>query len=92
MAWVRRRLPELPDGKALTRFLPAVAPEPPEYDLRCRSAVASTLVAGLELARQSEITVGQEQAFGMIQVHAVQGAAVAAQGDGVVGSEEDVGG
>jgi len=81
MAWTTQKLPELPEGSVLTRFLPQVALEPPEYDLRCRSALASTLVAGLELARQGEITLGQDQVLGMVQVHAVQGAPVAAQGE-----------
>jgi segregation and condensation protein A len=80
IARITRLLPELPDGSTLTRFLPQVALEPPQYDLRCRSAVASTLVAGLELARQGQLTLGQEESFGGIQVRAGQDAAMATEG------------
>ena len=73
IARIRRLLPEMPDGSTLARFLPAVAPEPLEYDLRCRSAVASTLVAGLELAREGQFTLGQKESFGSIVVHGVEG-------------------
>jgi len=92
LARITRLLPELPDGSTLTRFLPQVALEPPEYDLRCRSAVASTLVAGLELARQGTLTLGQEESFGTVEVHAVEGAVSAVQGGSVAGSTEKVGG
>jgi len=74
LARIRRLLPELPNGSAFADFLPEVAPEPPDYDLRCRSAVASTLVAGLELARQGQITLAQDEGFGDIQIRAVQSA------------------
>ncbi len=79
LARIRRLLPELPNGGALTRFLPQVALEPPEYDLRCRSAVASTLVAGLELARQGTLTLGQEESFGAIGVRSAPAAIAQAE-------------
>ena len=91
IARIRRLLPEMLTRSPLACLLPEVAPEPPDYDLRCRSALASTLVAGLELARQGEITLGQDQTFEMIQVHAVQGAPIAARGNGVAGGEENAG-
>ena len=68
-------LPELHGTVPFERFLPQVAPEPPDYALRCRSAVASTLVARLELVRGGELTLVQEESFGAIKVRAVQGAA-----------------
>jgi len=84
---ITRLLPQLresstPEDAALWCFLPEVAPEPPQYDLRCRSAVASTLVAGLELARQGQLTLAQEQAFGGIQVHEIPDRPLADQGAG----------
>ena len=78
IALIKRLLPEMPDGGTLARFLPEIASEPPEYDLRCRSAVASTLVAGLELAREGQLTLGQGESFGAIQVKVIQGGAAGA--------------
>jgi len=92
IARITRLLGELPEDSALARYLPQVAPEPPEYDLRCRSAVAGTLVAGLELARDGTLALQQDEAFGAIHMHAVQGATLAVQGDSVAGSAEKVGG
>jgi len=37
--------------------------------LPCRSAVASTFVAGLELARQGRLALTQETPFADVQVH-----------------------
>jgi len=102
IARITRLLPQLresstPENAALWRFLPHVAPEPPDYDLRCRSAVASTLVAGLELAREGHLTLEQEERFGTVAVHAVEDAVSveaamsAVQGDSVAGSAEKVG-
>jgi segregation and condensation protein A len=44
----------------LATFLPRVDGDGPERDLRCRAALASTLVAGLELARSGVTTLIQE--------------------------------
>ncbi len=52
----------LPDWTALERFLPDHVPGP----LGRRAAVASTLMAGLEMARGGQIRLRQEQAFGPI--------------------------
>jgi chromatin segregation and condensation protein Rec8/ScpA/Scc1 (kleisin family) len=35
----------------------------PERELRCRTALASTFVAGLELAREGAVQLGQERAW-----------------------------
>jgi len=55
----------------LERFLPALDPEaggttPPSPSLRRRSAVASTLIAGLELAREGVVTLHQPAPFATI--------------------------
>ena len=41
------------------------------------SAVASTLLAGLELAREGQITLAQDEGFGAITVHGAPGVAAA---------------
>jgi segregation and condensation protein A len=68
---IRRRLAEAPDGAPLDRFLPD-PPEMPESEmhetLRRRSAWSSTLIAGLELARQGEVVLGQGGDFEPIHV------------------------
>ncbi len=40
------------DTRPLADFLPVIKTDQPDRDLRCRAALASTLVAGLELARE----------------------------------------
>ena len=66
----------LPDAATLAAagLAPGTVPDPA---LLCRSAVASTLVAGLELARQGQITLAQDEAFGGITVHGASGVAAA---------------
>ena len=68
---IRRRLAETPGGAPLDRFLP----EPPgtaenatRANLRRRSAWSSTLVASLELAKQGEVELGQQEVFEPILV------------------------
>lgn len=75
LARVRRLLGERPDGAAFARFLPPIAPEAPDRDLRCRNAVASTLSAGLEMARTGEADLHQDEAFGDIHLRGVPGTA-----------------
>ena len=80
--------PDAAAGVNLWRFLPGpkaleaaglVRDAVPDPALLCRSAVASTLVAGLELARQGQITLAQDEGFGSIHVHAVSAVAPAGQ-------------
>ena len=93
---LQRLLPELlgiaaaPDGASLWSFLPdpealeAVGLVPGavlDPALLRRSAIASTLVAGLELARQGQLTLAQEEGFGAIHVYGGPGAVVAGAGD-----------
>ena len=51
----------LREGSSLTAFVPALDGADPE--LRCRAAVASTLLAGLELARDGAITLEQTETW-----------------------------
>ena len=64
-------LGELPDGSPLTAFLPAIGGEDPGRMLRCRAAVSSTLIAGLERARDGALTLDQAAAWTPILVRRV---------------------
>jgi segregation and condensation protein A len=63
---IRVVLDEHPDGAPVTAFLPAISVEEPDRPLKARAAVASTLLAGLELARDAQASMEQEEAFGHI--------------------------
>ena len=66
---IRAMLPLLgAEGRAFEAFLPEVATDAPERELRCRVAVAGTFLAGLELTRDGSITVEQETAWSLIQI------------------------
>ncbi len=56
-------LPDYPDGAAMGAFLPAFAAEDPNRTLKARAAVASTFVAGLELAKQEVLGLKQQALF-----------------------------
>lgn len=58
----------LPDWTDLARFMPDTPATPLEH----RGALASTLIAGLEMARGGTIQLRQETAFGPILVHGTQ--------------------
>jgi hypothetical protein len=78
-------LPVLPDGSALEKFQPPNDPRAANRSLRCRAAMATTLVAGLELARNEALTLEQGALWGEISVHRLSAAsaeptAVAARG------------
>lgn len=68
-------LGKMPDWSGLEQFLPRTLMTP----LQRRAALASTLVAGLELARDGRLRLRQEEQFGPILVHSTPGAAP--QGD-----------
>ena len=55
-----RLLPELPDGSPLAAFLPHIPDDAPARALRCRAAMASTLIAGLERARDGALVLDQD--------------------------------
>ena len=68
IARIEAMLDEQPAGAAFNAFVPAVAVEHPDRLARCRAAVASTLVAGLELAKAGSVCIRQEEAWGEISV------------------------
>jgi segregation and condensation protein A len=70
IARIEAMLLEQPEGVGFTAFLPAIAADVPNRERQCRAAVASTLVAGLELARQGGVGLGQEVDWGEISVKA----------------------
>jgi segregation and condensation protein A len=65
---LRQLLAAMPDGGPLAAFLPAIDGDDPGRPLRCRAAIASTLVAGLELARDGALALEQAAAWTPIQV------------------------
>jgi segregation and condensation protein A len=65
---IREKLPALPDGSGLRDYLPTIARDAPRRTLRCRAAVASTLIAGLELARTGALTLDQAGAWTPVRV------------------------
>lgn len=85
LALMRQRLGRLAEaggagGATLARFLPRVPREPPGYELRCRAALASTLVASLELARTGEAALEQDGAWALVSLRAAPPTAGAAAG------------
>jgi segregation and condensation protein A len=67
-ARILARLEDAPDGVPLEQLLPEPTEEKPRPMLRRRSAWASTLVAGLELAKQGDVVLGQGGTFQPIHV------------------------
>jgi segregation and condensation protein A len=65
---IRRLLAVLPDGTTLAAFLPPIAGDDAGRALRCRAALASTLVAGLELTRDGTLVLEQDAAWTPIRV------------------------
>jgi segregation and condensation protein A len=64
---IRQMLGELPDGAPLERFLP-LSEAGHVSALQRRAALASTLLAGLELSRDGATVIEQHQAFGEIRL------------------------
>jgi segregation and condensation protein A len=76
LARLRRLLPGLPDGAPLERFLPEPGgDDAPDAALLRRAALASTLLAGLELCRDGAAALSQAKVFDTINI-----AAAASQG------------
>ena len=67
---IRERLAELPHGSELTTFLPDLKAED---GFRAKSALASTFLAGLELARDGQLTLDQDEAWRKIRTRASRG-------------------
>jgi segregation and condensation protein A len=74
---MRRLLPGLPDSAPLAHFLPPVE-EGPAAALQRRAALASTLLAGLELSREGVAVLDQPETFGEIRITAASPDAVGA--------------
>jgi segregation and condensation protein A len=71
LARLRRLLPDLPpDGAPLARFLPSEG-EGGGSALQRRAALASTLLAGLELVRDGAAALEQDETFGPIRLRAM---------------------
>ncbi len=70
IARIRALLGQAPPGTELGHFLPTVPTHEPDRNLKARAALASTLVAGLELAREGQMALRQEDTFGTIRVDA----------------------
>jgi len=71
LARMDRLLGELPDGSPLAAFLPTIGGTDPGRTLRCRAAVSSTLIAGLERARDGALALDQAAAWTPILVRRV---------------------
>ena len=70
---IRAMLPEVgAEGRAFEAFLPEVATDAPERELRCRVAVAGTFLAGLELTRDGSIIIQQSAAWTLIELRPPQ--------------------
>ena len=65
---MRRLLAMMPQSAALEAFLPAGEGQEPATRVQRRAALASTLVAGLELSREGAAVLDQGAAFGGIVV------------------------
>ncbi len=69
VARIRAWLPTLGEaGSGLEVFLPGVPANAPDRDHRCRAAVASTFVGGLELAREGVLGLEQDQLWQPVRV------------------------
>ena len=65
---LRQLLGVLPDGSPLAAFLPQLGTEEPDSALRARAALSSTLIAGLELARDGVLALDQDTAWTPVRV------------------------
>ena len=71
MARIRAVLEERPEGGELAYFLPVIGAGEVDGALKMRAAVASTFVAGLELAKDGIVEVSQAAVFALIQLRAL---------------------
>ena len=67
---VTQLLRQQPDGLPLVDCLPPIPAGTVQRQLRQRAALASTLVASLELARDAKLDMDQAIAFGTITLRA----------------------
>ena len=74
IARIRARLAASPEGGPLALFLPDLPVAAPDRPLRARAAVASTLMAALELARTGEAGLEQPGDFATVTLRATAAA------------------
>ncbi len=60
---IQKMLPDFPDGAPMVAFLPGVPADDSNRILKARAVVASTFVAGLELAKQEFLGLKQQALF-----------------------------
>ncbi len=60
---IQQLLPHYPEGAAMTAFMPGIPMEDTNRTLKARAAMASTFVAGLELAKQEVLRLNQQELF-----------------------------
>jgi segregation and condensation protein A len=65
---MRSILAKLPAGGDLLGFLPEIAADLPDRTIHLKTAISSTLVASLELARDAQAELEQSRPFGSITV------------------------
>ncbi|WP_052389621.1 segregation and condensation protein A [Belnapia moabensis] len=68
LEWMRGLLPKIGAGADLTSFLPPPSEARARSRLQRRAALATTLMAGLELGREGVVTLDQAEAFGMVRI------------------------
>lgn len=73
MTRIESMLEKNPQGGDLLGFVPRLPPELPNRETSVRVAIASTLIGGLELAREARVQLRQGVLFGPIAVQASQG-------------------
>ena len=73
IARVKTLLPVLPDDSPLVAFVPKIGLAESDRELRCKAAVASTLMAGLERARTGDLLLAQEDTWRPIHVRRPSG-------------------
>ena len=68
---IRAALAEHSDGGDLFGFLPPIPSSDAQRPLKARAAVASTLMAGLELAKEGSISLTQQTPFGTVHLRSI---------------------
>jgi len=76
---IETMLGELPDGGELLGFVPKLPADMADREQAVRVAIASTLIAGLELAREGRVLLRQDASFQPIAVQAADQATRAVQ-------------
>lgn len=73
LARIRAVLAKHPEGGDLLAFLPPIPSGDAQRPLKARAAIASTLMAGLELAKQGAVDLAQETPSAMIHFASASG-------------------